>query len=494
MLNYHIHREKKTLFLLILIAAISAVSLLSANYLDAADTERLAGVLDPDLRSVVSQYQKEVYDLPGEEITFPARDSQLQKYLEIARRESLDLLIARQTLLFDNEQAQAALGNLFPQLVLNETYDHETFSYQENTSIFITEFQVSQTIWDGHLWSNYKQKQAAAQASRASQASAEQTLEYQITYAYFNLIRLDETVEENMGNVQRLGKQFDIIEKMFSSGAATKADLLLARIALSAAKNNLLQSILEARSQVVQFNQSLHRPPYSQIRIHELGKVKLFVPDLDSCLALAIANRPDIKEQEAQINVAELAVTKAKRNFWPTAALVGTYGSTGADEISFSDPESSVQIEVSLPLFSAPNWPLLDSARILEENEKARLKNLKDQIAAEVTSTLLTISITVSQIRLLRDNAAMLEEHLKVQRELYQYGNVSTTDLIASFSKFAGGRKELIDAVCSYQIYMSQLRQASGGVDLPLPASEKKIETVDFKPLFCGDLDAGPIF
>lgn len=468
------------------ILAVSLLLSLAARCLSAAETARGEAGVEEELQVVIEQYNKEVLDLPREEIKIPGRDSQLETYLNRARQENLVLRMAQFTLRADQMQSREARAGLLPDVSLNELYDRE-----EDSATYATQFQVTQPLWSGELWGNYRQAQAIAQSSQFSRDSIAQTLDASVAQGYFNLLKLDEVVEENIGNVRRLKQQTGIVKDMFAAGNKRKVDVLYAELALSTGNAQALQSLLNSRKQLVELNRLLNRPPHSPIKIRELGKVNLFRPDLDSCLALVEAHRPDIKAQEAQVRAAEARVAQAKQNFWPAASVVGTYGTTETDEISFSDPDLAVQLRLSVPVFtSGRNLSLLQSAKFLQEREMARLEDTRDQARAEVASTLLTISTTISQIHILWKEVGTARERMRIDRELYTRGRILTTDLMDSFAELIDAREQLISAVCGYQISMSELKREIGGVHFPVP---EVVKTLDFGSLFSGAEDYGAV-
>ena len=440
---------------------------LIACFFNVSGIHAFEGGIGKELLSVIEKYDRQVTELPAEDIVFPGRDSQLESYLETAKENNLDVLIAEKTLMSDKQQLRAARGSLMPQISFKELYDHE-----EGSDTYITQLCLSQPLWNGQLWSGYRQKQAMMAYSIFSREQVKQTVEHNVAQAYFNLAKMDESIEENVGNLKRLIKQLKITEGMFSAGGKTRADLLCVRIAVSSAKSELVRSILNAREQALELNNLLRQQTNSRVRIRKLGKVKLVIPDDDLCRTAALANRPDIKMQEANVNIASAGVGMARQNFLPVVSLSGTYGSSGA-----------VRIEFNLPLFtSGKNRALLSSAKFRRDAEEAKFGKIKEQAAAEVTATLLAISSGILQIQLFRQMTEAAGEKLKIERELYSYGRVKTTDLMDSFSEFADVRIKLIEAIYDYQISMSRLRRQIGGDDILLQALKGNVaaETLDF--------------
>ncbi len=437
----------------------------------AARAEAKKGPLPPKVRAALELLDSKIEALPALPITPPGSDLRLQKYQELARERNLYLMIAEGTVRSDEDQLGADLAALFPQFDFNADCSR---SRQQEVYLtqWLAQFTVNQPLWDGQLWGTYRQQRAQVSYAQFSRDGVLQTLDYDIAQAYYNLVRYNQAIEENIRQVGQLDDQLRIIREMLAAGSKTKADLLRAENALLEELNFLVGSIDQARLQIIEFNRILHLPPETRISIHQLGQVKLLLPEFDACRARAYEQRPDIRQSQALVRVAEAGVTLASQNFFPTVGLQGAYGWEDENDESPgpSDRFWSLGATVSLPIFhSSRNWSLTASARELERNARTDLAQVRDRASAEIGSTVTTISDTIVQIQLLQKNAEYAQNLWEVEKELYSQGTIITSDLYQSLSIMLGARLSLINMICDYLTLMSQLQKEIGGGPLPLP-------------------------
>ena len=423
------------------------------------------------VRAALALFNSKIDALPALLIVPPGSDLRLQKYQELARKRNLPLMIAQGTVRSDEEQLRADLAALFPQFDFNADYSRSR-QQEDYFTQWLAQFTMDQPLWDGQLWGTYRQQRAQVSYSQFSRDGVLQSLDYEIAQAYYNLVRYNQAIDENMRQVTQLNDQLRIIREMLAAGSKTKADFLRAENALLEELNFLVSSIDQARLQIIEFNRILHLPPDTRISLHQLGQVTLLLPEFEACLARGFEERPDIRQSQALVQVAEAGVTLASQNFFPTVGVQGAYGWQDADDDSSgsSNRAWSLGATVSLPIFhSTQNWSLLGAARELERNARTELAQVRDRASAEIGSTVTTISDTIVQIQLLQKNAEYAQNLWEVEKELYSQGTIITSDLYQSFNILLEVRLSLINTICDYLTLMSQLQKEIGGGALPPP-------------------------
>lgn len=430
--------------------------------------------ISPEVRSALSELKNHIIAEPPPDS--PEKDEQLNEYLRQARKNNLDLKIVEGELAAEEEDLTTSLTKLFPQVDFLAIYERQELSRQEQPEKFenayTAQFQLEQAIWDGELWGNYRQQKASTASSRYSRDLTEQALENEIAQKYFYLVQSIETVTEEYKQVERLRKQLHDITRMFQSGSQTKDSVSRAQIAYLNQEDSLLQVIQSARTGQSSLNLLLNRSPDKSVRISRLGRIVLYSPDYGRSLELALANRPDIKQRAALLQLAAAGVFLATQNFFPNVSLVGSYGEIDNSGFSLAEPEWDIQINVTIPLIhGGGNWSGRREALILFRNARISLDQIKKQVVAEVNDSLLEIGSTISRIRIVRQISASASEQMEIESILFRDGKISTLDLFQTFQVYIAMRIELINVICDYLTLMSQLKRNLGGVEIPAPLS-----------------------
>src|SRR5580658_3721463 len=391
--------------------------------------------------------------------TDPAKTYSLGELIDVAETHNPETHFA-----WERARAQAAaLGvarsELLPTLAaaaLSETNREETYL---GTRFYRQTFQDFQVALD----LNYTVFDFGARAGRIADARAEvlaanfvfndthRRVIYQVEQAYYQLLNAsgqEDAARASLSNAQAVQQS---AEERLKNGLATLPDVLEARSATAQAEYEL-QAVLGseeiARGDLAT---SLGTSPTATIHVQALKD--LTIPDavgdtVEAAIDRALAQRPDLMQQVAQIRSANARIKEAKSAFYPSLEVKAAPTGEALYGIQQNLPwayTAGLDGAVAFDL----NWTIFDGgarrnnlarAKADEQAAEAQANTISDQIANEVWAAYSNLNTAFRQHQ---SAEALLEASSKsydAALESYNYGLRNLLDVTAAQRTLAQAR------------------------------------------------------
>ncbi|MBN1309597.1 MAG: TolC family protein [Chitinispirillaceae bacterium] len=183
--------------------------------------------------------------------------------------------------------------------------------------------EITQPLFTGFATLNSLR---SAQASRSLQESTGEKTAHMMKYAvlqiYWGLVALEKSQVVAGEAIRQLEELTSSQAAMMDQGMATEHDYLLTRASLAQARMNELKAGAAIRSMKRQFAVLLGLPVDTAIVLTDTAAVKT-VPGnngVDSVIAAALRDRPDMRESALQLHLSELGVKLARASYFPVLA------------------------------------------------------------------------------------------------------------------------------------------------------------------------------
>lgn len=304
-------------------------------------------------------------------------DPVLDRLVDTALANNLDLKQAGQRILEVRAIRQVAAGNLFPQQqAANATSNRLRIS--ENDANFVVVPGFFQTVtsfnsfttnfsaaWELDFWGKYRRLVESADANVGSTMAAYDLVKVllvgDVARTYIDLRAIERRILLAQQNIEIQRATLKLTEEKLAAGTAVKLDY-------HQSKSNLAQT-----ESVVPTLELLRRQANHQLCVL-LGQVPddVFssnenfgnVPQPPASIALGIPNdllrrRPDIQVAERELAAQSARIGIAKADFYPQLSLVGTIGVSAQSASDLFRPSSLVGVAGP-----AASWNLLNYGRI----------------------------------------------------------------------------------------------------------------------------------
>jgi outer membrane protein len=389
----------------------------------------------------------------------PAKTYSLAELVDLAESHNPQTRYA-----WERARAQAAaLGiarsELYPTLVavaLSQTNRQEilfnTRFYRQVIQDFAVAVELNYTIFDfGARSGRINAAKAEALAANLAFNDVHRNVIYQVQRAYYQLLNAlgqEDAARADLANAQAVQQA---AEDRLNNGLATLPDVLEARSATAQAEYEL-QAVLGseeiARGDLAT---SLGTSPTATIHVQALKD--LTIPDavgdtVEAAIDRALAQRPDLMQQVAQIRSANARIKEAKSAFYPSLEVKAAPTGEALYGIQQNLPwayTAGLDGAVAFDL----NWTIFDGgarrnnlarAKADEQAAEAQANTISDQIANEVWAAYSNLNTAFRQHQ---SAEALLEASSKsydAALESYNYGLRNLLDVTAAQRTLAQAR------------------------------------------------------
>src|SRR6516164_4608570 len=389
----------------------------------------------------------------------PARTYSLAELVDLAESHNPQTRLA-----WERARAQAAaLGiarsELYPMLVavaLSQTNRQEilvnTRFYRQTIQDFAAAIELNYTIFDfGARSGRINAAKAETLAANLAFNDVHRNIIYQVQRAYYQLLNAsgqEDAARADLANAQAVQQA---AEERLSNGLATLPDVLEARSATAQAEYEL-QAVLGAE-EIARGDMatSLGTSPTSTIHVQPLKDVPIpdFIGDtVEAAINRAVAQRPDLMEQVAEIRSANARVKEAHAAFYPSLNLNAR--PTGASLFGMqqtfpwaytADLVGGIRLNLSFAVFDGgARRNNLARAQADVGAAEAQVSSTRDQIADQVWAAYSNLNTAFRQHQ---SAVALLEassQSYDAALESYNYGLRNLLDVTAAQRSLARAR------------------------------------------------------
>jgi outer membrane protein TolC len=205
--------------------------------------------------------------------------------------------------------------------------------------------------------------------------------------------------------------------------------------------------------------------------VGELVFTQVATPGIDRSTRDAFEGRSDYLAAQAALEAQAKTVDAARAAHWPTIWLQGAYGGRWAADptdrpsgVSSSDDVGRLGIVLDIPIFDGGRI----EARVRQERARLsaaqeRLRRLELQVQLDVETAVLNIGSAAQRVEATEKAIEQAEESLRIEREKYDLGRGSITDVLDAQSALLDSQTNYYRALADYSTASAQLKLAVGG-------------------------------
>ena len=163
-----------------------------------------------------------------------------------------------------------------------------------------------------------------AEAQRLSVAQVRAAVIQQTASMYFELVAIRRSLERQASAVTGVDELVDVTLNQLAEGRALRSDVLRARLSAARARQQIID--LEGRASVIeqQLRDATGVDPGQPFQIALEGLPRSPDRTMDTLVAAAQANSPELRVVEAERRASEEHLAAQRKGYWPSLDLVGT--------------------------------------------------------------------------------------------------------------------------------------------------------------------------
>ncbi|MGR9085859.1 MAG: TolC family protein [Gammaproteobacteria bacterium] len=415
-------------------------------------------------------------------------DPLLLRLIDAAVANNIDLQVALQRIEMSRSSVKLANGALLPKVDLNlgggvQKFGLYTMDGAGNASTEITPGRIVpenltdifvglQASWEVDVWGKLRNQRKSAVSSYL--ASMEGThfvisnLVSDVAIYYNELLALDNELDIIRQTVRKQQEAVEVIQWQKEAGRANelavqqfKAQLLNSQVL----EATVLQSITETENKL---NFLLGRFPQPVARTQNV-----FFEDIPKRISAGIpsqllANRPDIREAEFQIEASRFDLKAAKAAFFPNFNITATLGFQAFNpEFLFTSPASLAYSLMGTLVAPLINMNALKARfNTAKANQLTAMYNYQNTILnayVEVANQLSNLR-NLEKIHSLKDRQNdVLKQSVEASNELYKTGRASYLEVLIAQQGALQANLELIDVIKRRRNSAINIYKALGG-------------------------------
>jgi len=279
------------------------------------------------------------------------------------------------------------------------------------------------------------------------------------TYYSFLKAKKSETVA--VETLNQFQQHYEVANAFFETGKSSKIDVTSAEVNLSNARIQLISAQNALRIAQVNLNKAMGVVSAPQYDVQEEFHLELTDMLLESALAQAYENRPDLASITRKKDAMEKNVNLQKTGYLPVLSGNAAYGYAGDD--TSIDKSWNVGVALTFPLFTGLSTKYaVEEARANLDIARANEESLKQKIYLEVESAWLKRKEAFERIEVGRVIVRQAEESLELARGRYATGVGSSIEIIDAMIKLNNAKMTYISALSDFSFAQASLEKAIG--------------------------------
>ncbi len=368
---------------------------------------------------------------------------------------------------FQRARQPAFVSTASPQ-ILNNSNTVNSVSVQDiYYSIYGPQLAISYLIFD------FGTKLATSEAARQALYYADWThndailtLLQTVINDFYNFVYQKEQLKANVENVETAQLTLTAAEARLNTGVTDVSDYLQAKTQYLQAQTNWAAQQQNVETTYATLLSDMGIPANQRLQIQEFIPTlpeNDYLPPLDSLIAVAKDNRPDLLAAEANLRSQEQNLKAANRQFLPqfnyNFDLGKTYFNKGLhDKYNFTSTFS-----VSMPLFAGFYYRnAIKMARANKMQAEEQLRETELNMIREITTYHYNVHIAYETLHFAIDYRSAATEQYTVALKNYKEGTNTILDVVSAQNSLENARANVVRAYQQWYTSLANLAYSTG--------------------------------
>jgi outer membrane protein len=368
--------------------------------------------------------------------------------------------------------SRTQLGALLPNVAGSSKFTNQTFflgtiggapTRTQPFDIADVRGTVSQSLFSWSLIQRWRASRAALAVSEGEAETTKNDTMATVALHYLDVLRHYETADARTANVELYKELVTFIKSRQSAGMATGLDTARLETQLENERQRLelAKSDVE-RTKLILVNALGIDFDVKLLLTDELKALEEPVPTQEHAMAVALANRPEMKAQEQRIQVSKLSLSAVKGERLPSLQAQGEYGAIG-NQIDNSTGTYNVGVSMSIPIFDGGQREgRIGESRSHLLQEEIKMSLVARQITMELREALVTLTSAVEQLRIAKDGLKAAVTEVQLARERFRLLSSNSLELSNALFSLVRARDNMIDGLYRTNASRVNLARAMG--------------------------------
>ena len=314
------------------------------------------------------------------------------------------------------------------------------------------------TIYNGsYINNNIQQKNLSVQSANLNIIQQENDITLQITQAYLAILLDKENIIYNTDLLNTTKAQVSLEQKRYNVGSVARKDLIQLQAQQASDQYTLVNSQNAERGDLITLKQLLLLPSDSRF---DITKPDTVIAPIDSVAAFrdaeqtALQNRPEVKNGELGVKIAQYDVDKARAGYKPTltggASLNSGYANGQSTSFGTQINDNFTQqlgLTLAIPIFTKRVVKTqVEEAKINVKQAQLDLKNTRITLSQTVERAYINVQNARSQYDAASEEYKYSKESYRIASEQLKVGVANTVDFLLQKNLYVQAQQAFIQA------------------------------------------------
>ena len=322
---------------------------------------------------------------------------------------------------------------------------------------------------------NFRQAKLNYELSLKQLKREELNLVYDISQDFFTLLLNQEKMNISRMNMEKQQEAYNIAQSKYSAGLIREVEALQMEVDLSGAKNDYDMEKVNYAAQVRTFKENLGITLADSVIISSELAYSIVPVDVEKAVELAFSNRPEIRENEIQIEMQDMAIRRQRAeglvsgtirlnyNFIgvgkdPRSIPVGTTFDQTWDNLTGRPGSFGVGLTATVPLVDwGENRARVNYARTVQKQNYLQMEGDRMAIEREIRTTVDRLQSSLRRLQLLEKNVLVAEKSFEISRQRYANGEIDSQAMALERQRINTAYNTRLDAFITYKLLLSDI-------------------------------------
>jgi outer membrane protein TolC len=332
--------------------------------------------------------------------------------------------------------------------------------------IFSAGPSFSTPIFDFSLWKEYQASRSSVDAAKAGSLSTREQVILLVVSQYIGTLSDVANVEASRSRVELAQALYDQAADLQKEGVGTGIDTLRANVELQNEKQRLIEAENLRDSSLFGLSKLLNIDPRQKIALADsLSYFETPQPDVEASIDLAVADRPEWKQLQAQEKFAKYEKQSIEYSRLPSVRFDGNWNYFGST-ITTGIPTYMYEGSLNMPIFT--------SGRIKAEVVRAGLEiqkvqqqkiDLRNQIALDVKTSLLNLQSARSEVQVANLGIQLAKQEVDQAGDRFRAGVANNIEVISAQDSLSRANDNQIAALYRFNQARADFARAIGQME-----------------------------
>lgn len=401
--------------------------------------------------------------------------------IDLAMQNNLATLLANERKIEARGLEKESLAGLLPNISgaayqANLTVNIAALGFQPGTfpginSTFIGPFnnfdarvRLQQTIFSLSAIRTHQAGRAGVHVAEMQEDLAREQVAIFTALTYLEAWRSERALLAAEADVDLAQALLVLAQDQRTAGVATGVDVTRAETRLAQQQVRLAQAQTASEQARLQLQRVIGLPLGSQLTLTDTLRFSSeALPAIDSALAQAEQDRPEVRIAAAQVRLIDYQRRAARAELLPSLEFLGDYGVSGITPSKSDLPTRRAALQLNIPIFNGG----LTQGRIAvaasqQRQSELELSSTRGQIEEDVRLAFATLRTTAEGVRAADKSLELAQRELEMSRDRFRAGVADNLEVVSAQTALAEARAAQVTALAQYNATRLNLAAALG--------------------------------